>query len=153
MTDMDTIERFLGRRRLALVGVSRNPRDFSRALLRELLSRGYDVVPVNPATSEVEGRRCYATVGAVMPAVEWALLMTPPAQGPAAVEDCLLAGVRRIWFHRGIGPGASSPAALRLCAEAGAEVVAGECPYMFLPQAGLAHRVHHFFRRHRHAAV
>jgi predicted CoA-binding protein len=151
MADMDTIEAFLRCRRLALVGVSRNARDFSRALLRELLCRGYDVVPVNPTATEIEGRRCYATVAEVDPPVEGALLMTPPAQGPAAVQDCVRAGVRRIWFHRGVGPGAASPAALRMCAEAGMEVVPGECPFMFLPQTGLVHRIHGFFRRHGHS--
>ena len=39
---------FLAQRRIALVGVSRNPRDLSRTLFRELRRRGYDVVPVNP---------------------------------------------------------------------------------------------------------
>ena len=40
---------FLATRRFAVVGVSRNEKDFSRYLLRELLARGYDAVPVNPA--------------------------------------------------------------------------------------------------------
>ena len=39
---------FLAQRRIALVGVSRDPRDLSRTLFRELRRRGYDVVPVNP---------------------------------------------------------------------------------------------------------
>jgi len=39
---------FLAQRRIALVGVSRDPRDLSRALFRELRGRGYDVVPVHP---------------------------------------------------------------------------------------------------------
>ncbi len=151
MTERETIDAFLGCRRLALVGVSRNARDFSRALMRELLCRGYDVVPVNPTAPEIEERRCYATVEEVVPPVEAALLMTPPALGPATVQDCLRAGVRRIWFHRGVGPGASSPEALRMCAEAGVDVVAGECPFMFLPGSGLVHRIHGVFRRPRRA--
>jgi predicted CoA-binding protein len=153
MADMDTIVRFLRCRRLALVGVSRDPRDFSRALMRDLMCRGYDVVPVNPATPMIEGLRCYGTVAEVAGPVEGALLMTPPAQGAAAVRDCLRAGVPRIWFHRGIGPGASSPEALRLCREAGVEVVDGECPYMFLPGASLFHRIHRFFRHGRGEAA
>ena len=35
---------FLGQRRIALVGVSRDARDLSRSLFRELRSRGYDVL-------------------------------------------------------------------------------------------------------------
>jgi predicted CoA-binding protein len=153
MSEKDTIGRFLACRRLALVGVSRNAKDFSRVLMRELVDRGYDVVPVNPTAAAIEDRACHASVRAVAPPVEAALLMTPPAQGPAAVQDCLASGVRRIWFHRGIGAGAASPEALRLCAQAGVEVVAGECPFMYLPATGLIHRIHGFFHRRRHAAA
>ena len=42
------IDDFLSRKRLALVGVSRNPQDFTRSMFREFRRRGYDVVPVNP---------------------------------------------------------------------------------------------------------
>ena len=44
----------LGQKRIALVGLSRDPRDFSASLLRELVRRGYDVVP---AESGEEGLR------------------------------------------------------------------------------------------------
>ena len=142
----EAIQRFLACRRVALVGVSRNPRDFSRSLLREMVARGYDVVPVNPAAKEVDGRPCFPSVGAVSPPVEAALLMTAPAQSARAAQDCLDAGVRALWFHRGIGPGAATPAALSACAARGAEVVAGECIYMHLPHASLPHRVHRRLR-------
>ena len=48
-TPMSTIEEFLSQRHLALVGVSRNPKDLSRVILRELRKRGYQVALVNPA--------------------------------------------------------------------------------------------------------
>lgn len=141
------IRRFLGCRRLAVVGVSRDGKDFSRAVLRALLERGYDAVPVNPAAAEVEGRRCHQSVADVSPPVEAALLLTPPARSAAAVADCLAAGVRRIWFHRGLGGGAVSVEALDLCARNGVDVVPGACPFMHLPGTGLPHRIHGFFHR------
>ena len=62
MTTLTQIQDFLGRKRLALVGVSRDPKDFTRALFGELSRREYDVVPVNPEVIEVDvprdGRRC-----------------------------------------------------------------------------------------------
>lgn len=54
MSSLARIREFLGQKRLAIVGVSRQPRDFSRALFREFCSRGYEVVPVNPAAREIE---------------------------------------------------------------------------------------------------
>ena len=70
------IEDFLSYRRIAMVCVSRNPSDFSRALYRELRSRGYDLVPVNPHTDEVDGQRCFHRIADVTPPVEGVLLMT-----------------------------------------------------------------------------
>jgi hypothetical protein len=48
VTERAAIARFLAGKRIALVGVSSRTEDFSRALFRELVARGYDVVPVHP---------------------------------------------------------------------------------------------------------
>ncbi len=137
---------FLAQKRLAVVGVSRDPKDFSRGLFRELQKRGYDAVPVNPAGGEIEGRPCAARVQDIRPPVDGVLVMTPAGASEGVVRDCLEAGISRVWLHRGIGPGAVSPAAVELCRQKGIAVVEGECPYMFLPAAGFFHRAHGFLR-------
>jgi uncharacterized protein len=144
---------FLSQKRLAVVGVSREPQDFSRGLFRELLRRGYDLVPVNPAGGVIEGLRCAKRLQDIQPPVEGALVMTRPEAAEQVVRDCVAAGVRRVWLHRGIGPGAVSTAAVRLCRENSIAVVEGECPYMFLPASGFVHRAHGFFRRLAHDAA
>jgi predicted CoA-binding protein len=146
-SSIEQAREFLRARRIAFVGLSRDPKDFSRMIFAELLRRGHDVVPVNPALAEVDGRRAFARVQDVTPPPEAALLMTPPARTDGAVRDCLSAGVRRLWLHRGGGAGSATPAALALCAEAGAEVVQGLCPFMALEGAGWPHRLHGFFRQ------
>ncbi len=147
MVSKQAIDSFLSCRRIAVVGVSRDPRDFSRAVFRAFVERGYDAVPVNPAGGEVDGRRSASRVGEVQPRVEAAFLMTPPAATEQVVRECAEAGVKRLWMHRGAGQGAVSPEAVALCRERGIEVVDGECPFMFLPDAGWFHGVHRFFRR------
>jgi len=146
-TELDRARELLSLRRCAVVGVSRNPRDFSRTLLAALAGRGLDVVPVNPAATEVDGRPCFARVQDVRPTPEWALLLTPPAATEAAVRACAEAGIRRVWLHRGAGAGAATPAALAACRELGLEVVTDLCPFMALPGAGFPHRLHGFLRR------
>jgi uncharacterized protein len=138
---------FLAQRRLAVVGVSRDPKDFSRGLFRELRKRGYDVVPVNPAGGEIEGQPCAASVLDISPPVEGVLVMTRPEVSEQVVRDCAEAGVPRVWLHRGMGPGAVSGGAVDFCRLRGIAVVEGECPYMFLPASGFVHRAHGFFRR------
>ena len=138
---------FLSHRRIALVGVTREEKGFSRAVLRELLGRGYDVVPVNPALKEAGGCRCFARVQEVDPPIEGALLMTPPSKSAEVVRDCVAAGVRQIWMHRGGGEGAASPEALEICRANSIQPVTDLCPFMALPDTGWVHRVHGFFRR------
>jgi len=147
MASKRAIDSFLSCRRIAVVGVSRDPKDFSRAVFRAFVERGYDAVPVNAAGGEVDGRRAVRWVGEMQPPPEAALLLTPPAATGQVVRECADAGVKRVWMHRGAGQGAVSPQAVALCRERGIEVVDGECPFMFLPDTGWFHGVHRFFKR------
>jgi predicted CoA-binding protein len=147
MTTATAITGFLAHRRIALVGVSRNPRDFTRGLLRELVRRGYDVAPVSRQGGTMEGLTCAQRVQDIVPPVEGALLVTPPAATEQVVKDCAEAGIRSVWMHRGVGDGAVSPAAVAFCRGQGMSVVEGACPYMFLPGAGFIHRVHGWLKR------
>lgn len=146
----ERVKDFLAVKRLALVGASRDDKDFSRAVMRELVRRGFDVVPVNPGAGEIGGRRAFPSVAAVVPPVKAALLMTPPARTAEAVRDCLAGGVRHVWLHRGGGPGAASPEALSLLSEKGVEPVADLCPFMAFEGASWFHRAHGWFRWRKH---
>jgi len=143
---LEAIEDFLAQKRIAMVGVSREPKEFSGMLFKELSKRGYDMVPVNPATSEILGRTCYACVQDIQPPVDAAILMTSPAVTESVVRDCVEAGIRRVWMYRAGGRGAVSPAAVEFCRAHDMQVVPGECPFMFLPNAGF-HSVHTFIRK------
>ncbi|HVI78211.1 MAG TPA: CoA-binding protein [Candidatus Acidoferrum sp.] len=138
---LDAIEHFFATKRLAMVGLSRDPKHFSTVLFRELLRRGYDVIPVNPRTPEIDGHRTYLRVQDIQPPVDAALLMTPAAATDAAVADCAQAGVRQIWLYSAGSGGAVTESALAFCRDYNIEVVPGECPFMFLPQNGM-HAVH-----------
>jgi predicted CoA-binding protein len=139
---LDAAREFLARKRIAVVGVSRNEKDFSREVLRALVKAGYDVVPVNPALDLAEGRTCYPHVQDAKPPVEAALLLTPPAQTEEVVRDCARAGVRHVWMHRGMGAGSASAEALRYCDAQGISVVTDLCPFMALEGSGFPHRLH-----------
>jgi uncharacterized protein len=143
-TTRELIDDFLAQKRLALVGVSRDPRDFSRQMFRELTRRGYDMVPVNPNLVNVDGERCFDRVQDILLPVDGVLVMTPPAQSELVVRDCVEAGIRRVWLHRGVGPGAVSRAAVDYCRGRGLSVIEGCCPFMFLPGTPAFHRFHGF---------
>jgi len=147
MTSMERIQDFLGRKRLAFVGISRQPADFSRTLFREFLARGYQAVPVNPEAQEIDGQPCFAHLQDIQPAVEGVVFLTSPAVTNQLVQDCAAAGIQRVWMFRGVGQGAATPDTIRLCEANGISVIPGECPFMFLPGGAWFHRFHGFVRK------
>lgn len=146
-TSLESIHEFLAHKRIAMVGISREPGSFSVTLFQELLRCGYDVVPVNPHTPNVLGHPCFARVQDVTPPVKAALLITSPEVTETVVADCARASIRMVWMHRGVGTGSVSPKALAFCRARGIDVIAGQCPFMFLPASGGVHRIHGFFRK------
>lgn len=141
------IDDFLAKKRVAFVGLSTNPKSFSRAVLADLVARGYDVVPVHPTADAIEGRRAYPRVQDIPVAPEAVLVMTPSATSADVVRDCVAAGVKRVWLHRGAGPGADSDEAATVARVHGVSLVRGQCPLMFLPDAARVHRAHAFFKK------
>jgi len=137
---------FLGRKRIAVVGVSTQPISFSRGLFREFVKRGYDVIPVNPKAEEMEGRECYASVRDIDPPPGAALIMTSVEHTDAVVHDCAEAGVDSVWMFRGTGAGAVSGSAVEFCREQGIRVIPGECPFMFFENCGFPHSWHGWLR-------
>ena len=147
-TDRRTIDDFLALKRIAVVGVSRNAKDFTRMLFREFRKRGYDAVPVNPAAREIEGVPCAANIAAVPPPPGGALLLTKPGITEKAVRECAAAGVSMVWMYRAVGAGAVSAEAVAFCRSQGIRVVEGECPFMFFPNTGfLPHGLHGLIRK------
>ena len=135
------VQEFLVCRRFAMVGVSRNPRHFSRSLLRELVRRGYDPLPVNPNLTAIEGRPCFAGVAKLDPPPAAAMIMVGARNLEKAVQGCLDAGIARIWLVRSPGDAAARARAVQLCRERPAVVIAGECPLLYL-DSGFPHNFH-----------
>jgi uncharacterized protein len=62
----DTVERVLGyARRIAVVGLSPDPRRTSHGVAAALQREGYEIVPVNPNADEVLGERAYPALADV----------------------------------------------------------------------------------------
>ncbi|MGZ5369025.1 MAG: CoA-binding protein [Aeromicrobium sp.] len=146
-TTRQQIDDFLALKRIAVVGVSRNPKELSTTIWQELRQRRYDVVPVNPKTDVIDGQRCFASVRDIQPPVDGVLIMTSPNVTEAVVRDCAAAGVRHVWMHRGMGRGSVSQEAVRFCEANGIDVVDGSCPYMFLPGTPFFHGLHAFGKK------
>jgi predicted CoA-binding protein len=147
-----SIAEFLNGRRIALVGVSRDPKAFANSVYREMRGQGHEMIPVNPHADEIEGDACVPSVADLPDGVDGVLVMVPATASAEVVTAVADRGITRVWLHKGAGPGSVSDDAVRIARERGLDVVDGACPLMFLEPTGFVHRVHRFFAGRRIAA-
>jgi predicted CoA-binding protein len=138
---------FLGLKRIAVAGVSRDSRQAANAIYRKLRQSGYLVFPINPNAEEVEGDACYPDLASVEGGVEGVVVATHPRVTERVIRDCVSLGVNHVWIHRSFGAGSVSEEAVQLCHDAGIEVIPGACPMMFCEPVDLGHRCMRWFLR------
>jgi predicted CoA-binding protein len=144
---LKNIHDFLDASRVAIAGVSRHAADYSRTVMKEFQRCGYTVFPLNPAAREIGGVPCYARIAEISPKPEAAVLLVPNDQIVEMTQQCIDGGVKHLWFRRPQNESSAYHEAIGAARAAGLNVVAGECPIMFLPGTSWIHRAHKFFRK------
>jgi uncharacterized protein len=104
--DRDAIRDLLARKpRIAVVGASPSPMRPSHGVLVDLLSLGFDVVPVNPSADAVAGLRCYPSVADAVaetgPVDIVDVFRLPPAC-PEHAREAVDVGANCLWLQLGI---------------------------------------------------
>ncbi len=149
VTTRRQIDDFWALKRLAIVGVSRDPKHFSNQIWQELRQRRYDVVPVNPNTDRAR-RPALLRQRPGHPAARRRRRDHDPADRDRGGRPRLRRGrgeARLDAPRYGPGAGSVSPAAVQYCEANGIDVVAGFCPYMFLPGTPFFHGLHAFAKK------
>jgi uncharacterized protein len=135
-------EEFLSEKRVAVTGVSREPRSHGGNIVyQRLRQRGYEVFPVNPNANEVEGDTCYHDLASIPGGVGAVVIATRPEAAEGTMRECVDLGIRHVWMHRAIGGGSVSEAATELGRSKGIAVIDGGCPLMFGPTSDGGHKV------------
>lgn len=143
MPSRRAVEDFLAQRVVAVVGVSRSPKSFSESVVGLLEGGGRTVHRVNRhGGTSPGGAPVYAHLRDVPGPVDGVLVLVDASSALEVVREAVAAGVPRVWLHRGSGRGAVDPEAVRLCREAGVDVVDGACPFMFAEPVRGVHRLH-----------
>jgi predicted CoA-binding protein len=143
MSSQQMISDFLAQRKLALIGVSRSGRRFGNAVWKELRAKDYQVFPVHPQASLIDGQSCWPNVLKLPEPVGGAVLVVPPSVTEEVVREIAQAGIPRVWMQQG----SESAAAIAYCNEKGIGVVHGECILMFLEPTAFFHRAHRWIRQ------
>ena len=73
--------------------------------------------------------------------------MTNPEIAREVINDCAEMNISLVWLYKSIGKGSVSPEAMEFCRQKNIRVIPGYCPYMFLPDSGMIHKIHKFFMK------
>src|SRR5215216_90737 len=136
---------FLANKRVAVTGVSRQPKGHgSNVVYKRLRERGYEVFAVNPNADEVEGERCYRDLRSIPGGVGAVVIGTRPDIADETIRECADLGIKHVWMHRSFGAGSVSKAAADYGRKRGIAVIDGGCPCMFDPTADVGHKAMRF---------
>ncbi len=143
MNSLSEVNEFVSQKTLAMVGLSRNEKAFSASIFKELTTKGYKLLPVNPNAAEIGGHVCYPSLASLPEKVGGVLIVTPPTQTEKVVREAADQGIKRVWVQQG----AQTPATEKLCQERGLSAVSGKCIMMFAEPVNSIHSVHRWFAK------
>jgi predicted CoA-binding protein len=110
-------------RTIAVVGLSSKPDRPSHRVAAYLKSKGYRIVPVNPAETQVLGETAYASLLDVREKVDVVDVFRRAEHTPEIARQAVAVGARVLWLQEGI----VNEEAGRIAAEGGLDVVMGAC--------------------------
>ena len=137
-TSRKSIEAFLEPRKMAITGVSRNPKHFGHQVYNILKKKGYEVYPVNPMATEINGERCYQNLSEIPSHVTNLLILSSREKTVPIVKDAITRGMNNIWIQQK----SESPEAIEIAASGNLNLVFGECILMFAETVEGFHKFH-----------
>ena len=118
------IRKILELKNIAVVGMSNTEGKPANFVPQYLIENGYNVIPVNPTTTEVLGRKTYPKVSDVPEQVDIVDVFRRSEDVPPVVDDAIKKkGIKVIWMQSGI----YNKDAERKAKENGIDVVYNRC--------------------------
>ena len=140
-TAEDAAAAFLGKKRIAVTGVSRNPQGHGSNAVQAAARPRLPGVRRQPQRRPGGGRPLLLEPEGDPDGVEAVLIGTRPELADAADQECADLGIRHVWMHRSFGEGSVCDSVTRLGRSNGITVIGGGSPLMFDPTADIAHKV------------
>ena len=87
--------------KIALVGASNDKSKFGNRIYRDLRSKGYNVVPINPKDENIEGDKAYTSIQMMEELPDIVNLVVPPPIAMKVAQNAVELGVEYLWFQPG----------------------------------------------------
>ncbi|MCL1593760.1 MAG: CoA-binding protein [Actinomycetia bacterium] len=108
---------------IAVVGATDHPSKYGGIIYRDLKSKGYRVVPVNPTRTTVDGDRCFPSVADLEEIPDIVNIVVPPVRTLRVLEDVAALDDTAVWIQ----PGAADVAVRAKVADLGIPSLIDAC--------------------------
>lgn len=136
---------FLQLKSVAVASVSSKGDVAANLIYNSLKKHGYNVYPVNPTTTQVEGDPCFPTISSIPQKIDWVVIATHPNITPQIMDECIQQNITKVWIHKSLGKGSYHSDAVKKAEEAGITLIPGSCPMMFLEPVDAGHKCMRWF--------
>jgi uncharacterized protein len=106
---------------VAVIGASPERRKYGNKSLRAHQSVGWNVVPINPTATEVEGHRAFKSVSEVAEPIDRVTMYVPPPVGIKLLEEIAAKKPAEFWLN----PGTESRELIQRAKELGLDPILG----------------------------
>ena len=117
------IKDFLNQKSFAVAGSFSNETKVAWRIFKSLKKRGYEVYPVNPRITEVEGVKCYSSVKDIPTSIDVVNIVTPPKITANIIKECKEMSINRVWIQ----PGAENEEVINFCKQNSINIIHGLC--------------------------
>ena len=98
---MVKLKNFFEPRKIAVIGVSRNPAKVGHVIFKNIIDGGFEtegrkVYPVNPKADEILRREVYGSVGKIKDKIDLAVIAVPAGLVIGVVKECNRAGIKDV---------------------------------------------------------
>ena len=104
---------------VAVIGASSERHKFGNRAVRGFQRQGYEVVPINPHETQIEGLQAFPSVLDVPGGIDMATVYLPPDEGLNVLDEIAEKRIPELW----INPGAESSEVIRRARQLGLEPI------------------------------
>ncbi|HCO22440.1 CoA-binding protein [Gimesia maris] len=125
----------MSKQTVAIIGASADRQKYGNKSVRAHLKQGYEVFPIHPTETSIEGLTVYPSLSEVPVAhLDRISVYVPPQIGISLLEEIQAKGADEVWFN----PGSESPELLRRASELGLDIIRA-CSIVDIGESPSAH--------------
>ncbi|KAG2475513.1 MAG: CoA-binding domain-containing protein [Nitrosopumilales archaeon] len=119
----DEIKQIFSLKNVAVIGMSKHPEKAAHFVPKYLSEQGFNILPINPTSSEILNKKCYSSVTEVDEPIDIVDVFRPSDQVLPVVKEAITMKPKVIWLQEGI----HNQEAEELARKEGIKVVFNRC--------------------------